>query len=42
MKIVKNESHSKLIRVGFIPNLYSYKSRIRSSLLISFIKQLKC
>lgn len=42
MKNLKDESHSKLIRIGFIPNLYSCKPKIRSSLLISFIKQLKC
>lgn len=42
MKIVENKSHLKLIRIGFIPNLYNSKTKIRSSLLISFVKHLKC
>ena len=42
MKITNNKSHSKLNRIGLIPNLYSSKSKIRSPLLISFVKQLKC
>lgn len=42
MKIINNKSHSKLIRIGSISNLYGYKSKIRSPLLISFVKQLKC
>lgn len=42
MQIRNNKSRSKLIRNGLIPNLYSFNSRIRSPLLISFVKHLKC
>jgi len=42
MQIKNNKSHSKLIRNGLIPNLYSSDFRIRSPLLISFVKHLKC
>jgi len=42
MKFVNNKSHSKLIRIGLIPNLYSLIHKIRSPLLISFVKHLKC
>lgn len=42
MQIKNNKSHSKLIRDGLIPNLYSSDLRIRSPLLISLVMCLKC
>ena len=42
MQIKNNKSHSKLIRNGLIPNLYSSDLKIRSPLLISLVMYLKC
>ena len=42
MKFINNKSRSKLTRNGLIPNIYSFGFKIRSPLLISFDKHLKC
>ena len=42
MKFKDGKYYSKLIEIGSTPNIYSLRCKIRSPLLISFIKPLKC
>ena len=39
MQNINDKSHSKLIRIDFIPNLYR---KVRNPLLISFVEHLNC
>lgn len=41
MKTITNKSHLKQNKICFIPNTYHFKSKIRSPLLISFVKHLE-